>query len=1584
MSIYNPGDPEYLGFIDSNGDGISDLGEVYSPIENKSFALLRTNPRLTSNVKIIVDSKELMYFGAFKANKELARVEFQKYPIKSTGRFANDIAKFYNNLPIELKYQVFRKSSDLTIYSDYASQYETQYQYGVTSNSTKLYDEQYRIFAPIWLDKNTPNKFVIYRVEDVDYRNDFTEDVSGQNDRILELLNKATIIKTYDLTKKTEIGKYIYNHINDKSFPNAAITVNFQEGEKSTFNGIDINTGGFVSKSEILDRSYTTVDYPEILSNETITRGFARNGIVSANIMNLEFLFDDYTATNYKIYRYFGLYVDDIDEGSFNVDNIDSNGLLSVNIDSYKSVYNIKDTTLSHINMLVNEEDLMMPTLNYIKDKFGLLYHIKNGIKNLRDFKLPIAVNDSTIENFRGFSKTGERITAINSDVKTKGFIKLTIVENPGNNDKFFIGDVSEILIEENNLGSFTFIADTTITEGNFLGNRFSAKGNLQQVAIALSQSIKNQSLIDFKIIIKGTSIIIEDFLDGNARNQTAFGINNSNLFNFIQINDANKNDIGLDISITSDWSIYTPIAGSVKNQLLYVSSDEIGSLQIGEFVKTKNLDTFSKIIEINQDPFQENIWRVILDKPTRLSNDNIFDVYSIYKATHGKLSVYDFKDFDFDFYSTRNTDIGDLKASPDTRVISIGDYNLINGAEDSYEEINVDSNSILLYNIDAQSEFSVGGYILLSTGELLEIVGISLANGGTFIEINQNTTLPAATIQLVNNIQVSTWPTVFYNGGLNVVVRFYNPLDYFTWLTPVLQNDNSSEVDDTANIYNEYDRLSENSLKETSLTSRVVPSICKFSLKDASNAKNFEYFLNANESFGPDNMSPNIEITSDRNVEYLNMEHFHFNKIPQYFNDSLKIDLSNYVDFEMDGGLTVDKLISNNFNYFNSNLIWNGWVSNGSWIDNSKKINYTKFSGGSTESNSSTVFRGLRYVYNKRKERIGSDPTDFINSFEVNDYKFATILDYNKTAEKNSVTYTVVKNDIFKFITVFIQLNVVENDVNYLNRYNVYELSDIKNNGNIISSDIPFQIDIPNSVWNGIDGESIIIPSFGSIKDGSADFEKYITQNSTGEYSWILFEALGDSLGNPIKWGLKVVKIIDKTKIAVAGYPYLWDTVNNKAKQERMQFTDLSLVSIGTKFTYYNAGSNKFANLLEEINAHNFAQRFNKFGDIEYITVLNDGSIQRNDFSLSIESGTQFIKPSLIKIEADPNKPKAYQLYSGLIGNIIVDREDGGYITLLKRMNGDYNPVFNNVVNFTDIYTENKVPNVTLDVRKRLIYNKFNNQGIAFASYKLRESGYGYIKNYFYHKVNDENSKNILKLSQTTDKLPVYPLIGEIAIDKKDINLFKSKYSSDFFNRSLPAGESVLEHGTLSPIEKENWFVSTIMKVKDAYDITKYEQTIEESIGRLDSIRINNLNTTSIHWTEDDNSIYADFYLAKAISDELREEFIERQFSTYVKSNNSFGDKNSIEDDLDIYINNNIITRFIIDNTVIYGLEQKGGSSEFTSVTAVSQLTNDRYKQINSYTIQGYQGDSISFRLIYNKRPGYSYKLRVHIKIQA
>ncbi len=1497
---------------------------VNNSIDNKSFALLRTNPKLTSNLKLLVNSNGDLFMSSFRANKELSKIEYQKYDIKSSGVYSIDVANFYKQLPLTQRYETLRSYSDITLYSDYEYQYEDQYQYGAIQNITKLYGEQYKIFAPIWLEKQIPSKFVIYRIEDVDFKTDYTEDTTGQNSRILELLKNATIIKTFDLGKSSKIGEYLNTHVNDKRFPNSLLTVNFKEGSQSTFNGIDIANGGFVTKTEQLDRDYVQVDYPEIFSNQTITNGFERNGIISANIINLEFLFDDYTAENYKIYRYFGIYVDDIDEGNFGSIGLDNYGQLSIEYHNYKTFYDISQSTgptgfpLVDIDMFPGTDQFQIPTLQYLKDKSGNFYNIKNSSAKLIDagnpglnipevwsYKFLISPNNSTSESFVGWAKNGKKITADLKQPSYKGFLKVTVKDVPSPNDKIFIGDKTEIEISQYNLGDYVVIADSTLLPGRADGNKFSNQGSLQQIAIALASAINNGEIITYKTKVVDTSIIIEEIVNGNKRRQTGFGIYNLNLVDWIEVANGEFNDVGLNAYIPNDWNIWTTIAGSVEGQSVLVKYSEIGNVQIGEYLKQKDSDKFVRIIEIDQDPFDTDYYRVILDRPTKLSNDRVYEVYDEYKTVHGRFAAYDFKDFDFDFYSTRNSNLGDL----------------------AYDK-KLDGT-----DVDARS---------------------------------------------------------FYSG-----------------LRDILSGETSKVVVKTE-LLNEYDRLKENSLKETSLLSRVVPTICKYELKNASNARNLPYVLNVNEAFGDDNLSPNIELDSKRNIEFLNMEHFHLNKIPTNILGTRK-DLNNYLDFAADGGLTLDKLKDTNFNYFDKHFNWTGYFDlyaqsgavNGKWHNNTYKRLWSKFDIGNFEKNSSTVFRGLRYVFQKRKELVNEIPTEFLKGIDISDYKFGAYLSYNtgENITSNSIIFNCVKNDKFKFICVNIELNVVANDIaeDELNRYLLYTLTDIESGGVTIDTIIPFRIDFAGAgaaiagASLGPDEPYIIKAADISIQDGTAKFTELIKRNSLGEYSWIYFDLSG------VTYAVKVTDVIDDTSILVSGYP--WEFVPNPVQSPnpndpyidpypiagaiRLDPQYMGLIAETGPFNYSQGGANEFANLLDSISAYRYSKRFNSFGQVNYITIAEDGTQSNNDFVLSVESGVDVVKPSIVQPAADPERPKAYRLSSNQIGNVIEEREDGGYATILRRMNGDYNPIFNDIITFSDTTSDKKINPDFLDAAF-VTYNALNGKGISFDSFKENTNNYGFISNYFYHKVNEQDSKNILKLSQTTDKLPLYPLIGEIAIDKKDINVFKSKYAKNYFTRALNAGESETTNGTLSPVEKKTFMTSTIMKVRDTYDITKFDNTQEANIEVLDKIRFAQSNVTSIHWVEDESQVIADFYLPTAILNELIEDGIEQQFRRYVNAANSYGDKSSLKDDLQIYSKSNISPRFIIDSIKIYGIEEKGLETNFVSVTQISQLTNDNYRELTNFNIQSYQNDGLSFRLIYNKKLGYSYNFKIHVKIQA
>jgi hypothetical protein len=1465
-------------------------------LDNNSFALLRTNPKFTSNIKLVVDSSEDIFLSSFKANNTLSKVKFQKFKIKKNGQYSNDVAQFFKGLTVNEIFEVLRKNSDITPYSEYSYQYENQYNYGASFNSTKLYDEQYKMFAPIWLDRKIPRKFVIYRVLDVDYKTKYDETTEGQNNRILNLLKDATIIKTFDLTRNSSAGQYLHNHVFNKAIPTSSLNFNFGEEGEILYNGIDTSKGGFASKLGLINSEYLKEQTPEIYANELITSGFEDNGLISANLINMEFMFDDNHAENYEIYRYFGLYVDDIEEGTFKIDTISLSNIISVKPNSVETTYNLENTALSPDDFIPNTGDLSMPTLNYIKYGYKDYMHVRN-LNSSKDLRIPISRNSDDIKIIE-YTKSSNKVKAVDKSISNKGFISFKITGTPNHNDRLFIGDKTELKIENYSLYDFTLIADENLDAGISVDNRFSTKGGAKLVAMAIGRVINKKSKI-FKVSVDKDTVTIEEYANGDNRERLAFGIYNQNLNQFINVIQGKSGDLGLSNTLVNnppidtdfnDWDMYTSVGGSKKGAAFFVDKSELGDIKVNQYFKFSNLNKYVRVTEIVNDYSDSNLYRVILENSISIPSDGDIQLYDKFRPSFGKFSAYDLKDFDFDFHSTRYSDLGEL-----------------------------------IYENDFK--------------------------------------------------------------------KFNNPL------TPILKQEEIDNVEqDSSNIRSEYDRLSENKLKETALLSRIVPTFMKFKLKDSTNARNKPYILNASEAFGTDNLSPNIKIESGRSIDNLNMEHFHINKIPEEFliNNTLT-GLNSYLDFKTDSvGLSLEKLKSTDVDYFSLYFKWNGYKDlSDVWIDDKFKNLFTKFRDGSGELNSSTVFRGLRYLYKNRKETEKTAPTEFIETSEVNDFKFGVVLTYKSDddTDSNKVNYSVVKNDTFKFICVFIELNIVSNDVSYITRDILYNKSDITKGVDVngipipVDSTIPFNLDLTRTDWNTPAESYSVFSSIFDELNGNAQFTQHITTDNENNYSWIYFTA------NSGDYCMKVLSVISDSEILVDGIPIPFI---NGAPEENpnvpvISDADIAALPSNTEFKYWRTGVSGWKNVLEEIVSYKFAQRFNKFGDITYITVNKD-NVSYNDFVLEVQDGVEFLKPSILTNSSDGDRPKSYQLFSGEIGKVISGREDGGYFTILRRMNGGYDPLFKDCISFTDINTEQSlfIPElgettiVPLDDRANLIYNKFRYLGVAFASYKNVDSSYGFINNMYFHKVNDENFKNLLRLSETSDKLPLYPVIGEIAIDKKDFNVFKSKYASDYFTKSLPGLNREKAHGTLTPVELKSFMVSTIMKVKDNYDLTKFSSIEETSLDALDRIRFNKLDTESIHWFESEEDIVADFYLPRSIFSELLEDGIYSKFKKYVDAENSFGDKSTVKDDLEKYVYNNIVNRFIIESIDVYGIEGKDLETSFVSVNQVEELKENNFKIDTGFEIQGYQKDGLSFRLIYNKKIGYKYNLKLHIKIQA
>ena len=91
-------------------------------LHKSSFCLIRTNPKLTSNVKLISDSKDRIYLESIDANEELSNSKYKGFRVNAKSRYAYDLYNFYGKgkMPLELAFQVYEDSDNLSVKSSYS------------------------------------------------------------------------------------------------------------------------------------------------------------------------------------------------------------------------------------------------------------------------------------------------------------------------------------------------------------------------------------------------------------------------------------------------------------------------------------------------------------------------------------------------------------------------------------------------------------------------------------------------------------------------------------------------------------------------------------------------------------------------------------------------------------------------------------------------------------------------------------------------------------------------------------------------------------------------------------------------------------------------------------------------------------------------------------------------------------------------------------------------------------------------------------------------------------------------------------------------------------------------------------------------------------------------------------------------------------------------------------------------------------------------------------------------------------------------------------------------------------------------
>ena len=135
--------------------------------DRSSFQLVRTNPKLTGNVKFTVNGNDKMWLNSINANPELSKELYKKVAIDPTTSLPGNIFKFFNNgsTPNELIYEMNESFDSTKTSSDFKDQYDfSHYFSGAKYLVNTRYDEKITYFAPLYLKKDVPEYFVIFKV----------------------------------------------------------------------------------------------------------------------------------------------------------------------------------------------------------------------------------------------------------------------------------------------------------------------------------------------------------------------------------------------------------------------------------------------------------------------------------------------------------------------------------------------------------------------------------------------------------------------------------------------------------------------------------------------------------------------------------------------------------------------------------------------------------------------------------------------------------------------------------------------------------------------------------------------------------------------------------------------------------------------------------------------------------------------------------------------------------------------------------------------------------------------------------------------------------------------------------------------------------------------------------------------------------------------------------------------------------------------------------------------------------------------------------------------------------------------------
>ncbi len=839
------------------------------------------------------------------------------------------------------------------------------------------------------------------------------------------------------------------------------------------------------------------------------------------------------------------------------------------------------------------------------------------------------------------------------------------------------------------------------------------------------------------------------------------------------------------------------------------------------------------------------------------LGSNNNFNVYEMPTVKTGVFTFFDVKEFDFDFWASNYGITPTAEFHRYFQLVPSQAGQIKNGVK------------YLVRSGEALINKGTVGETVISAGEVFIGTSVDYFEDYSFSSTGVGTIVVPAIFTQIPWINTSTTYNVagiLAEQNLDSFDGFYG-IQAINSSAAISQNNTKDYIFNYGKLDTEYQYLEENYTKPRANRSRIVPYINKWGYRGGTDARGNNYRLNVSPAFSPTNFSPSFQKETP-DPRYLTHEWCLLEGVPQEFPIDQIENQNNYLPTKVD----LTKIRSANpadSLYFSSFFTVDptDYPAPYSSSSNTTKELFTPFVYNQSTGFYDTLFRGVKISLKRRSTLTNpqSDLEKYVPNFRgFEDYTFASVLRVvpeDDSSIQAPVSYEIIENTQQKCI-LFVCSVVIKDyralPLGYtggtggnpvLDYTLLYSLSDKKKDAGIsatgaTSGSILYEIDdikLSSALDLSITSQSSVTPTTNpgfiyTIPNPSYDTDLREEIN-------LIYPAGGTASLSPTGRGSFSVPDISST------YPWpvgrsqnlvsFGPVGSNYTFTIPFAFGSPVTVPVGPRSAYdgnpvyqLEGGEKYFDFIIKRISLSQIATRINN--ESPYITyssyVWNEDSqtteLRTNYFQITLSPPTSLFRPNGTFPVADysgpqtlgQNQPTGYNINTG--GN--------AYSTDLLRYAGPYEPLFRKIMMFKDDKNDTISGYSSADLSYR---------NCTFAPEK---NNFGVLRNLNYSKVS--LGKNILEKSSNIPSGPVYPLIGQTPIDKKDFSIFLSSWDPGYYNLYTSSTSNDAVAGTRSMAERKSFFGSKMMQTP--YTINSYTfitLEISRATGQTDVQKINN-----------------------------------------------------------------------------------------------------------------------------------------------